>query len=180
MCLRRFDIGERLWLLRLRYSQLRERLLEWRRWEWEREREREWCLRELRWERDLRIDIENCSLGSPLPEVKKKIPPICLCQRQPFLPWFWPGSRARSRPGMTGAIFGAYRWAAGWVCRSPRGPTPRARPRVLDRSDTEVRNTIQPSECTTRKEGQGVTARALCVPLSERVHDILEFKRFDT
>lgn len=47
MCLRRFDMGERLWLL----LQLWDRLLERRRWE--RELEREWRLRELRWERDL-------------------------------------------------------------------------------------------------------------------------------
>jgi len=57
MCLRRLDMGEWLWLRWRRCSPLCERLRERRRLE--RERERECCLRELRWERDLDLEWER-------------------------------------------------------------------------------------------------------------------------
>lgn len=58
MCLRRLDMGERLWLL-LRRSPLQDLLRDLRRYDLERDRERLQCLRELRWECELERQTER-------------------------------------------------------------------------------------------------------------------------
>lgn len=150
ICLRRFDMGEQLWLLRR--CQLRDRLLERRRWE--REREREWCLRELRWERDLGIDINLTLVCMKFSLVHISTYPYLLItlsyayqKHTTFLPGFWPWSRMRCRSWMMGAIFGVRWWVAKGFRWALRGCTPWARLRVLDRPNTEVRNTLKPFVC---------------------------------
>lgn len=160
MCRRRFDMGERLWLLRRRYSELRDRLLERRRRE--REREREWCLRELRWDRDLQTKKINKS------QVRKPkshtIILLCTLNQKPDLPGFrsWPRSRSGLRfgSGMMGTTSGARWWAASGFRWASRGCAPRAGPRVLNKPDCRCQKHSK-AKCTKTTTLQGLEVTPL-------------------
>lgn len=72
--------------------------------------------------------------------LKKKTVFVCTRKQTLILPGFWSGSRTRSGPGMVVAIFGVCWWVTGGSHRAPM-------PRLLDRPDTEVRNTVHLRLC---------------------------------